>query len=161
MPANTAYRRVPTATGEPADAAAEKRRAALARSKSAENVSNKIHAAFWVLLAIVVMSSTDFLRVCFKSELVNRLYFNISLALITVNCTIGLYLCIYLPYIARVTLPWDKYCPRVIPTFTVITTVCGCTLLKALWPVWGFLTPLILTSVTLGGMFSLHFIPFL
>jgi len=157
---SSAYRRVPQ-TASSAEAIAQKRKAALARSKSAENVSNKIHALFWCLLGGFVLIKTDFLHVAFSDPKVNRLYFNLSLILLATNSVLGLYLIIYLPYIARVTLPWDKYCPRVIPTITIVGTICFGTLIKALWPVWGFLTPLILTSIGMAAMFSLHFIPFL
>jgi hypothetical protein len=36
---------------------------------------------------------------------------------------------------------------------------CGHRLIRGLWPVWGFLTPLIIVIEFLGFMFSLHFVP--
>ena len=116
---------------------------------------------FWVALAGAVLYSTDFLKEIFTNPLVNKLYFNVSLAILAINSIIGLYLCIFLPYIARVDIPWDKYCPRVIPTATVLGLVCMGTSTKALWPVWGLLTPFVLVSLGMGALFSLHFIPFL
>jgi len=32
-------------------------------------------------------------------------------------------------------------------------------LLRAVWPVWGFLAPLILSVEGLGLLFALHFVP--
>jgi hypothetical protein len=146
------YRRVPQTAGSSAagPSAAEKRRLAQERSKNAEIISNKIHALFWVVLAGFTLIQTNFLHRCFADPEVNRLFFNASLALIAVNGTLLLYLAVYLPYVARVTLPWDVYCPRVIPTICGLSLVCAGTLLKALWPVWGFVTPFILVSVGMG-----------
>ena len=153
-----AYRRVPT-NEEKTTAAAEKQQRQQ-RQKTVETISTKIHALIWCILAGVTLVSTDFLVVIFESDKVNRLYFNLALICIAINTVIGFYLCIYVPYIARIDLPWEVYCPRMIPALTIIGTLCGVLLLKALWPVWGFLTPLILTSLGMGAMFSLHFMPF-
>jgi len=54
---------------------------------------------------------------------------------------------------------WDVYCPRVIPTMTACGVI-GCILwTRAMWPVWGFLTPFVGTIVSLGSLFALHFVP--
>ena len=118
-------------------------------------------AVFWCVLAGFVLVKTDFISVAFMSPTVNRSYFNLALVCIAINTVIAFYLCIYLPCFVRTELPWSVYCPRMIPTMTGVGTVCAILLLKSLWPVWGFLTPLILISLGMVAMFSLHFIPFL
>ena len=56
-------------------------------------------------------------------------------------------------------MEWNVYCPRVIPTMTVLGLTCGFSLIRGLWPVWGLLTPLILGLVAMACLMSLHFIP--
>ena len=135
------YRRVPQTSEEKVQT---ERRARQQRVKTVETISTKIHALFWCSLAAFTLVSTDFIKTALESELVNRFYFNLALVSIGINTVLGVYLCVYVPYIARIELPWEVYCPRVIPTMTAIGTLCGGFLLKSLWPVWGFLTPAIL-----------------
>jgi hypothetical protein len=35
------------------------------------------------------------------------------------------YLTVWLPYVQRITLSWNVYCPRAIPTATAIGLVCA------------------------------------
>lgn len=36
---------------------------------------------------------------------------------------------------------------------------CGLLLIRATWPAWGFLAPLILGVQAFGALFALHFVP--
>ena len=75
------------------------------------------------------------------------------------NCVLCFYLTVWLPHVQRIDLEWNVYCPRVIPTMTVLGLTCGFSLIRGLWPVWGLLTPLILGLVAMACLMSLHFIP--
>jgi hypothetical protein len=74
-----------------------------------------------------------------------------------------LYLGVYLPKIKGLkdTEAWSVYCPRVIPFMTLNGLICIFTLIRSLWPVWGFLTPFILGVESLGLLFSTHFVPWI
>ena len=63
------------------------------------------------------------------------------------------------PVASRITISHEIYCPRVIPTITVVGILYFFTTLKALWPVYGFLSPLIILVLFMGFLFSTHFIP--
>jgi hypothetical protein len=72
---------------------------------------------------------------------------------------IMLYLTLWLPLIMRVTIPWEIYCPNMIPASTALGVSSYVLMMIAFWPVWGLLTPLLLTIMLIGFLFSSHFIP--
>lgn len=47
-------------------------------------------------------------------------YFNIAVVAFGINTCITLYLAVWLPYVAKIHLEWAVYCPRMIPTATVM-----------------------------------------
>mmetsp|Transcript_18095 Transcript_18095/g.53811 ORF Transcript_18095/g.53811 Transcript_18095/m.53811 type:complete len:155 (+) Transcript_18095:242-706(+) len=149
------YQRVPTSETQDAKAAARQR-----RSDLAERVATKIQALAWVLLGGAVAYHTDLAFVLLSSPDVNRRWMNAAAACFSLNCVLCFYLTVWLPYVQRIELEWAVYCPRVIPTMTAVGLLCGFGLLRGLWPVWGLLTPLILASVFMACLMSLHFIPF-
>jgi len=85
------------------------------------------------------------------------------------NGILIVYLTVYLPFKyptsnihkVKASSPqfWEAYCPNIIPMMTVCGILGSFLLVRACYPVWGFLTPLILGVVALGLFFSLHFIP--
>lgn len=52
-------------------------------------------------------------------------YFNIAVVAFGINTCITLYLAIWLPYVAKIHLEWAVYCPRMIPTATIVGLICG------------------------------------
>mmetsp|Transcript_15304 Transcript_15304/g.33068 ORF Transcript_15304/g.33068 Transcript_15304/m.33068 type:complete len:186 (+) Transcript_15304:157-714(+) len=141
------------------------------RSRS-ERISDKLHALAWVVTAYFIASYTRLFHTLFTDERILRPIFHASLVLFAVNGVLTLYLTVYLPYIkfpklsssntklsASSSVFWDAYCPNVIPTMTASGVIGSFLLIRACYPVWGFLTPLILGIVALGAFFSLHFIP--
>jgi hypothetical protein len=54
-----------------------------------------------------------------------RVWFNIAAATFGANCVIMAYLTVWLPYVQRITLSWNVYCPRAIPTATAVGVVCA------------------------------------
>lgn len=128
-----------------------------------EKFSDKLHALLWVGSAISVAHFTDLPKVLLSDERINRPVFNVAIILFCINSTLMVYLAFYLPRFKGIkdSSAWDVYCPRVIPTMTVIGIIDGLLFIRASWPVWGFLSPLIMGIVWLGTLFSLHFIPWL
>lgn len=51
----------------------------------------------------------------------HRTWFNLSLVFMGIFSMITAYLVVYLPYIARIHLEWNVYCPRVIPAATAVS----------------------------------------
>lgn len=74
----------------------------------------------------VASSSTDTpaastLAVLFPhlSASLRRGFIGLGYAALAVGFTVYMYLVVYLPYIARIDLAWEVYCPNMIPTATL------------------------------------------
>ena len=155
-----------------------------------ERINSKIHAAVWVIVAVVVAHFTDIFNVAMHSEEINRfgrynisimnvtkavmcinlllfchlavfhrICLNLAIVLITANIGIMLYLTLWLPLIEKITVPWDVYCPSMIPISTGLGVSSIVLLIITFWPIWGLLSPLILFILVFGVLFSTHFIP--
>ena len=85
----------------------------------------------------------------------------LNLAVLLFFCNIGifLYLAVWLPYVMKITAPWDVYCPNMIPTATGLGVTSLILAMIAFWPVWGMLSPLFIVILAIGLLFSAHFIP--
>lgn len=119
-----------------------------------EIIGNKIHALIWIAAAVGICYCLDILNIILENEAISRPHLYLAAICLGVNSVLTFYLC----WIACV--PWDVYCPKVIPAMTGVGLLCAFLMIRAFWPVWGFLTPIILGIVTMGGIFSFHFIPF-
>ena len=124
-----------------------------------ERISAKVHAIFWVASAILLIKYTDVYHLVIYSEKLNRIALNLALVSFFSNMCIMLYLTLWLPLVQKVTTPWEIYCPSMIPTSTALGVTCVLLLMISFWPIWGVLTPLIITIMLLGFLFLSHFIP--
>ena len=117
------YNRVPT------DESSEGRRAddSSRRRESIERVTVRAHALLWVVGAVLVARYTAIFHVVAADPRVHSFFLQLAVAALCVCAAVFVYLVIYLPYIARITLPWDVYCPKMIPTATLAGVV------AALW----------------------------
>jgi hypothetical protein len=117
----------------------------------------------WVAIAIAVAKFTRFFPILFHDERIIRPLFYASLVLMGINTVLILYLVLYLPRIKGITdsSAWDVYCPRVVPTATFNGILIAMALIRSVWPVWGFLSPLVLGVEAFGCLFALHFVPWL
>lgn len=123
----------------------------------------------WVVAAYATAAYTRLFHVIFTDARIIRPVLHASIVLFSINAVLTLYLIAWLPFKFPVSsihkTPasspafWEAYCPRVIPTMTACGLLGSYLLVRACYPVWGFLTPLILGVVALGIFFSLHFIP--
>jgi hypothetical protein len=115
----------------------------------------------WITVALLVARWTNFFHTLFVSDRVNRPILYLAAVCLGINAVLLLYLMAYLPMIVKLTdsSAWDVYCPRVVPTMCVVGVFCGIFLIRATWPVWGFLAPLILGVEAMGALFALHFVP--
>lgn len=88
-----------------------------------------------------------------------RMYLSSAVACFIANVTIMLYLTLWLPYVQKITIPWEIYCPNLIPIATFLSITCMILLMMAFWPLYGMLTPLVIFVLCMGLIFSAHFIP--
>jgi len=124
---------------------------------------SSILVVVWISIALFTVNHTDTIHVILSSEEPIRPLLHIAITQITINTILLLYLGVYLPKIKGLkdTEAWSVYCPRVIPFMTLNGLICIFTLIRSLWPVWGFLTPFILGVESLGLLFSTHFVPWI
>mmetsp|Transcript_9496 Transcript_9496/g.18671 ORF Transcript_9496/g.18671 Transcript_9496/m.18671 type:complete len:126 (+) Transcript_9496:248-625(+) len=114
------------------------------------------------------MYYTDLPKTLMEDKRINRLFLNVAVVCLAINIVIMGYLTFWVPYQERVLskkmgkpkkLDWEVYCPRMIPTMTAFGLLFFFALAKAMWGVYGFLTPLMLLVLFIGFIFSTHFIP--
>lgn len=140
------------------------------RAEFAEQISTKVQAFAWVVVGSCVVYQTDLFRVLRRERL------DVATATFSLNCVLCFYLTIWLPYVQKVHVEWNVYCPRVIPAMTLSGVVCTASLVRGLWHVYGLLTPLILVMSSshvelplvieraqgitfVSSIMSLHFVP--
>ena len=115
----------------------------------------------WVLAALLVARWTHFYSIIWMSDKPNRWLLRIAMLGMGIIASLILYLTVYLPKVKKLSdsSAWNVYCPRVIPTMTIVGIVTLLLFIRALWPVWGFLSPLIFGTEVMGALMSLHFLP--
>jgi hypothetical protein len=83
----------------------------------------------------------------------------VSVFSLTIIVTIFLYLAFWLPVVMKNHIPWEIYCPNMIPVATGFSVLWYISLVVTFWPVWGFLSPLFVGFLVMGAVFLTHFIP--
>lgn len=159
------YRRVPSTAGASSGEDQQQTDAATSPASTkplAERLSDKLYALVWVVVALVMARLAHVPKVLLSSDSgANRTVLHVAFLLLGVNTVLTGYLGVYLPKIKGIkgASAWDAYCPRIVPIMTVTGIACGICFIRATFPVWGFLSPLILGIEAMGAFFSLHFIP--
>jgi hypothetical protein len=167
---NSSYRRVSTSSdetsyvgGSNAETSGSSHSSTPPRRSLSERITDKIVAAVWVAVAIIIAYLTNTFQVLLNpaESGSNRLLLQLSAVGFGINTVLLLYLIVYLPYVKKLndSSAWEVYCPNIIPVMTFTGFIVGVLLIRATWPVWGFLSPLILGIEAFGCLFSLHFIP--
>jgi len=93
----------------------------------------------------------------------NKILLRLAFVGVGIITTLFLYLTLYLPKIKG--LPrndpsvWNVYCPKVIPIMGITSIMTYLLLIRALWPIFGFLSPLISGTEIMGLVMVTHFIP--
>jgi hypothetical protein len=132
-----------------------------ARRRSVDYVSNKLHAAFWVALAVVAVYFTRLWEVVVLDERVSRGWFNAGVVFLALQVGLVLYLTVWVRYVRRITLEWEAYCPRVLQASVWTGLVAFLLFSVGLWPVFGLLTVPLLLLLVMGLVMSTHFMPIL
>lgn len=114
----------------------------------------------WVSVAVLTARYTNFFHVILSDQ-VNRPILHLAAACLSINTVLLLYLTVYLPKFVKLTdsSAWEVYCPRVVPSMGLFGVLSAIFLIRATYPVWGFLAPLILGIEAMGALFATQFIP--
>jgi hypothetical protein len=115
----------------------------------------------WVILAFLVARWTKFFGTLWSSDSdANRSLLRVAALGLGIVTSLVLYLSLYLPKIKGIdSSAWNVYCPRVIPTMAAVGVTSYLIFLRATWPVWGFLAPLVSGTQFMGILMALHFVP--
>ena len=152
------YRRVPGAeAGDEADEAKK------LRAQRVDYISAKIHALFWVCLAVAIIYYGDgketLVQIALTDERVNRISLNVAIMCLAANIGIIIYAVLWLPLVLKVNVDINIYSPKIIPTATILGLLCVVLLMVAFWPIYGLLTPFLVFFLLFGFLFSAHFVP--
>nr|CCA23966.1 transmembrane protein putative [Albugo laibachii Nc14] len=129
------------------------------RSQRAELYSTKLHALLWVVTALIAAHYLDFVHVICYDPRVRTAFFYVAVILSGIYACITCYLAIWLPYVKNIRLEWSVYCPRMIPTATLVGFSASFCFHCAFWPVYGVLTPAILSLFFIASLMTAHFLP--
>ena len=118
-------------------------------------LTDRIHAVAWVLATIFVVYYSNFFFNIWQNPKVNTLFFSIALITFGIFASIAIYVSFAMKNIDDV----EVTAPRIIPVATMIGFICFNTSLIALWPVWGWYTPLMLFTMLMGYLMAGSFLP--
>ncbi|KAL0592670.1 hypothetical protein ABG067_000235 [Albugo candida] len=144
---------------EERDESTAKKAHARSRSQRAELYSTKLHALLWIVAAIIAARYLDIVHVIFYDTRVRTGFFHVAVLLSGLYACITCYLAIWLPYVQKIRLEWSVYCPRMIPTATMAGFSASFCFHCAFWPVWGVLTPAVLSLFFIASLMTAHFLP--
>ncbi|XP_004579413.1 transmembrane protein 128 [Ochotona princeps] len=106
-----------------------------------------IHCGFWILASIGVTYYADFFKTL-KENLYTSSWFLSGGALLLVSFSIAFYCIVYLEWYRGIE--YDMKYPALVPVTTASFIAAGICFNVALWPVWSFLTPLLLFTQFMG-----------
>ena len=93
----------------------------------------------------------------------NKVLLQIALVGFVIFIGIFLYLTVYLSKVKGLpsndTSVWNIYCPRVLPIMGITFIMSYFILNRAIWPIFGFFSPLITGTQLMGAMMITQFIP--
>lgn len=116
----------------------------------------------WIAVAVIVARWSSFFLVIWKSDEANRFLLRIAALGLGVVTSLVLYLTVYLPRVKGLkadSAAWNVYCPKVIPTITVVCILSYLIALRGTWSVWGYLSPFIYGTQFMGALMAMHFVP--
>ncbi|XP_022106703.1 transmembrane protein 128-like [Acanthaster planci] len=117
-----------------------------------------IQTVLWILGSFAVLYYTDLIPAIKEDHRIYRTWLYLGLILMAVHISIGSYLIIFLSWIKK-NSDWEKASPMAIPLATG-TFVFGAICLNiAIWPVYGFLTPLMMFTLFMGFVVTVSLLP--
>ncbi|XP_019620726.1 PREDICTED: transmembrane protein 128-like [Branchiostoma belcheri] len=118
------------------------------------------HTIFWLVASMAMFYYTDIAVALRVDPRINWLWLLPGAVLIGLNVGIGAFLIVWLSWIKGVsTDEWEKRYPSAIPTATASFIIGGLCCMVGLWPVWGFLTPIILFTLFMGVVMVISLFP--
>lgn len=102
---------------------------------------------------------TNFFRQVWENPHVNSFFLYIALSCIGFMMTVLVYVSFIGPIIKGREIDFETDMSDMVPIMSLAGVVTFITSILAMWPVWGFLTPVYMLIVTFGSTFSMMFLP--
>lgn len=122
-------------------------------------VSNLFVCAVWIGLSGLVIYKTNFFKQLWENPEVNQFFLTVTLMAIGFQIALLAYLTLYGPLVLKRDLDMERDMPNMIPVMTIAGTVIFFGIVAAMWPVWGFLTPIFMIILFFGTSLSTMFLP--
>ncbi|XP_030419098.1 transmembrane protein 128 [Gopherus evgoodei] len=108
-----------------------------------------IHSAFWILASIAVTYYVEFFKTIKETIQADSWCIVLGSCLLVASLAIAFYCIIYLEWYCGIE-DYDAQYPVLIPVTTATFIAAAVCFNIALWPVWSFLTPLLLFTQFMG-----------
>ncbi|XP_063779277.1 transmembrane protein 128 [Pseudophryne corroboree] len=108
-----------------------------------------VHSVFWILVAVSLSYYVDFLQVIQENLQDGCLWLLVGALSLVVSLSIALYCIVYLEWRCGIC-DYDAKYPALVPIAIVTFLVAAVCINVSLWPVWSFLTPVILFTQFMG-----------
>ncbi|XP_071350345.1 transmembrane protein 128 [Trachinotus anak] len=107
------------------------------------------HSIFWIMASVGVTYYVDFLRNIMENDDIKSWWFNVGLLLLGICLSLAMFCIVYLEWFKGIQHYEIEY-PAIPPLTTAAFIAASCSFNIALWPVWSFITPLILFTQFMG-----------
>jgi len=127
----------------------------------AKQINTWVHSLFWIALAIFVIIYCDLVRVLRIDPRIIRPCIYIATAFMSLLFILVFYLTLYLPLCKKLKIEdYNITHPKHIQAIVIIS---GCTFIMfcaGIWPVWGWMSILITSSLFMGLIMLSNFVPY-
>ncbi|XP_026873128.2 transmembrane protein 128 isoform X2 [Electrophorus electricus] len=107
------------------------------------------HSVFWILASVGLTYYVDFFPIILENNDIKSWWFTVGLVLLAVCVSLAAFCIVYLEWFRGIK-QYDQEYPAIPPITTAAFIAASCSFNIALWPVWSFLTPVILFTQFMG-----------
>ncbi|XP_076843986.1 transmembrane protein 128 [Brachyhypopomus gauderio] len=107
------------------------------------------HSVFWILASVGLTYYVDFFPVILENNNIKSWWFTVGLVLLALCVSLASFCIVYLEWFRGIK-QYDQEYPAIPPITTAAFIAASCSFNIALWPVWSFLTPVILFTQFMG-----------
>ncbi|KAJ7999671.1 hypothetical protein DPEC_G00196830 [Dallia pectoralis] len=107
------------------------------------------HSVFWIGVSAGLTYYFDFFRVIMENDDIKSWWFNVGVILLLICLTLAAFCIVYLEWFQGIK-HYDQEYPAIAPVTTAAFIAASFSFNIALWPVWSFLTPVILFTQFMG-----------
>lgn len=107
------------------------------------------HSVFWLVASVAVTIYTDFFNILLHSDIINRWWLNVGVALLALCLSLALFCILYLDWFRGIS-HYEQEFPALPAVTTAAFIAASCSMNMALWPLWSILTPLVLFTQFMG-----------